>query len=145
MNHHTGKVQTVKWHPVEESVMATAGFDRKLFLKDVRTNENELSRTMASDVESILWHPHDTHLLSVAAEDGTVETHDVRSFTADPLCSFKAHDKAVSAITLSHSIKNMFVTASPDQTIKVWNYSQIENNAPKLVKTQNPAMVNRLA
>ncbi len=140
MTHHSSKVQSVKWHPVEEGVMATAGFDHKLCLQDVRDSKVSLSRDMKADVESLVWNPHDTHLLSVSAEDGTVETHDVRCFNSTPLCSFKAHDKAVSSISFSYAIKNMAVTTSPDQKIKVWDYSQITNQAPKLVVEKHPGM-----
>ena len=120
--------------------MATAGFDRKLCLRDVRDSKIELTREMKADVEFILWHPHDPHLLSVAAEDGTVETHDARCFSSAPLCSFKAHDKAVSAISFSPAIKNMAVTVSPDQKVKVWDYSQINEGRPKMIIEKNPGM-----
>lgn len=120
--------------------MATAAFDKKLCLNDVRDSKLALSRDMKADVESIVWHPHDTHLLSVSAEDGTVETHDVRCLNSAPLCSFKAHDKAVSSISFSYKIKDMAVTASPDQKIKVWDYSQITNQMPKMVVEREPGM-----
>ena len=141
MEHHRNKVQSIKWHPVEEAVIATASFDKKLYLSDVRDNKISLSRDMTSDVEVLSWHPHDTHLLSVASEDGLVATHDVRHFSGNPLCSFKAHTKATSALTFSSGIKNMCVTASLDQKIKVWNYAQIVNQAPQLVAEQSPGMV----
>ncbi len=140
MTHHKDKVQGLKWHPVEEGVMATASFDHKLCVRDVRDSKMELTRDMKADVETITWHPHDTYLLSVASEDGTVETHDVRSFAGTPLVSFKAHDKAVSALTCSTGVKGMVVTASADQKIKVWDYTKIEGQAPKLVAEKNPGM-----
>ena len=140
MDHHKDKVQSIKWHPVEEGVMATASFDKKVCLRDVRDSKMELSRAMKADVESLTWHPHDTCYLSVAAEDGTLETHDVRCFSGTPVASFKAHDKAVSAVTCSQTVKNMVVTASADQKLKVWDYSKIEGQMPKLVAEKNPGM-----
>ena len=36
MRHHTDKVQALAWHPVDASVLLSAGFDRKVFALDVR-------------------------------------------------------------------------------------------------------------
>lgn len=140
MEHHKGKVQSVKWHPVEEGVMATGGFDHKLCLRDVRDPKMELAREMKSDLETLVWHPHNTCYLLAGYEDGIVETYDVRSFSGAPVCHFKAHEKACSSITCSPSVKDMVVTVSVDEKIKVWNYANITNQAPKLVCEKNAGM-----
>lgn len=140
INAHKGKVQAVKWHPTEEGVMATASFDRRLCLTDVKDNKVNLQREMAADVETITWHPHDQCLLSVASENGVLETHDIRKFSEFPLVSFKAHDKAVSAVTCSQGVKNLVVTASADEVIKVWDYSAVEEKKARLVVEKNPDM-----
>lgn len=140
INNHKGKVQSVKWHPTEEGILATASFDGKLCLEDVKDNKVKLRREMTSDVESISWHPHNQYLISVAAENGTLETHDVRKFSEFPLVSFKAHNKAVSALTCSYGIENLIVTASADELIKVWDYSSIEEKKPRLVVEKDPGM-----
>ena len=36
LRHHTDKVQALAWHPVDASVLLSAGFDRKVFALDVR-------------------------------------------------------------------------------------------------------------
>lgn len=144
MNHHKGKVQSIKWHPSEEGIMATAGFDKKVVMVDARDEKMALTKEIAADVETLIWNPQETHNLTVALEDGTVLTQDIRYFNGAPLCNFRAHEKAVSAISYSYSIKGLCVTTSPDQFIKVWDYRQIENMAPKLVSERNPGMVNAI-
>jgi len=140
INSHKGKVQSVKWHPIEEGILATASFDRKLCLADIKDNKINLQREMTADVETVVWHPHDQYLISVAAENGTLETHDIRKFSEFPLVSFKAHEKALSAVTCSQGIKNLVVTVSADELIKVWDYSVIEDKKPKLIVEKDPGM-----
>lgn len=36
LTHHTDKVQTLKWHPIEEPILLTAAYDKTLAVIDVR-------------------------------------------------------------------------------------------------------------
>merc|ERR1719476_1173386 len=55
---HGDKVQVVKWHPKEQAMLLTAGFDRKLGLVDVRKLEQATMLNLRGDAESAMWSWH---------------------------------------------------------------------------------------
>jgi WD40 repeat protein len=42
----------------------------------------------------------------------------------EPLQSLKAHDSGVNCIALSSQVTNMFVSASEDENVKIWDIKQ---------------------
>jgi periodic tryptophan protein 1 len=120
--YHKDKVQAVRWHCEESSVLASGAFDRQLCILDVRHQTPATSWTLTADVESLEWNPHAPNQLLVSTEDGMVSCYSVEA-GAKPLWSFQAHDKSVSAITFSPGLPNLLATISTDKTFKLWDLS----------------------
>jgi len=117
--HHTDKVQGVRWHKDEAAVLATGSFDRRLCIVDVRHQSPAATWTLATDVESLEWNPHAPDNLLVSTEDGVVACYSLS--TGDkPIWRLQAHDKSVSAISISTGF-NLMATVSVDKTFKLWD------------------------
>ena len=78
LRHHSDKVQALAWHPVDASVLLSAGFDRKVFALDVRSPADVRAWGLTADVECVLWNPHDAHYFAASSEDGVVRYFDAR-------------------------------------------------------------------
>lgn len=130
LSHHSDKVNCVSWHPSEGTLLATAGYDRRVCLVDARsassssTSEKSVKRAkVASDPEALAWDPHCSQYLTAATEDGTVQCWDVRKFDSGaPVWSFVAHEfGGVSDLTYNPSVPGMLVTVSVDKTVALWD------------------------
>jgi WD40 repeat protein len=71
-------VQSVQWHSTEAAVLASAGYDQKLAVLDVRAPAAAAFFALGSDPECLLWDPHDGSKLFAGTEDGAVACWDVR-------------------------------------------------------------------
>ncbi|PHJ23336.1 wd g-beta repeat-containing protein, partial [Cystoisospora suis] len=57
--HHTNKVQSIRWHPVEEAVLLSASFDRRAAVIDVRTaGKSAMHAPLRADAEVCVWDRH---------------------------------------------------------------------------------------
>jgi periodic tryptophan protein 1 len=135
--YHKDKVQAVRWHCEESSVLASGAFDRQLCILDVRHQTPATSWTLTADVESLEWNPHAPNQLLVSTEDGMVSCYSVEA-GAKPLWSFQAHDKSVSAITFSPGLPNLLATISTDKTFKLWDLSA---PAPRCLASTETSLV----
>eukprot|EP00922_Rhytidocystis_sp_ex-Travisia-forbesii_P042923 GHVS01064162.1.p1 GENE.GHVS01064162.1~~GHVS01064162.1.p1 ORF type:complete len:511 (+),score=69.01 GHVS01064162.1:38-1534(+) len=79
--HHSDKVQSVQWHPKEESMLLTGSFDKSVCLCDSRAQSVQLSCPVPSDVESIVWDTHNSGRCMVSTEDGHVVCFDIRALS----------------------------------------------------------------
>ena len=130
LTHHSDKVNCVSWHPSEGTLLATAGYDRRVCLVDARSassssnsNKGVKRAKLASDPEALAWDPHSPHLLTAAAEDGTVQCWDVRKFdSGKPVWSFVAHEfGGVADLAYNPNVPGMLVTCSVDKTVALWD------------------------
>lgn len=131
-NHHTDKVQCVKWHPAEHAIMMTAGFDRKVAILDVRQGPTSAIDTkLSADAECAIWSVQNPMQCFVTSEDGYVKCIDIRNVSkgkTDTVWSLKAHETACSGVT-EGGVPGMMVTSAVDGYAKVWD---ISNGEPKL-------------
>ncbi|KAJ1651445.1 rRNA-processing protein [Dispira simplex] len=144
-HHHQDKVQAVEWHPVESTMFVSGGFDRALTILDSRSPASLTGCRVASDIECVRWDPHAPQCFYVTTEDGMVQYMDVRKLSltssiaslpaATPLFKIQAHDSAVSAFDINPLVKGCLVTASVDQTVKIWNVN--DTNQPRHVLSRN--------
>lgn len=91
---------------------------------------------LPSDLESATWDPINTSNVYITTDDGTFLGYDVRN-TAEPLFSFKAHNKAATTVTASPGVSGMVATASLDGLIKLWDVQSINEGIPLLVIEKN--------
>jgi periodic tryptophan protein 1 len=121
LRHHRSKVQSVRWHPIEPSMLASAGYDRRVCVVDVRTPQDVRSFTLPEDPEVMLWHPHmPTHLL-VSTENGRVICFDASKPDDQAVMVLEAHSKAISGMDINTSIPGLLVTVSVDRSYKFWD------------------------
>lgn len=77
--HHKSKVQCVRWHAEEPSLLLTAGYDKKVCFLDVREGDKRpVTLALDADAEQALWHDSDPNLCFVSTEKGSVFCYDVR-------------------------------------------------------------------
>jgi WD40 repeat protein len=90
---------------------------------------------LRADVESTVWDPFQPYHLYASLENGQVLCLDIRNMERlqdhtkrfNPYLQFQAHDKTVSALNFSASVKGMLATASIDQTVKIWDVSDLQS------------------
>ncbi|KAJ2701781.1 rRNA-processing protein [Coemansia sp. IMI 203386] len=138
--HHTSKVQAVKWHPTEASVLLTGGYDHKVAAFDSRAPGAVSWWSVGADVESVMWDVHSPSHFFVATEDGVVRYYDVRNVQGgktggDPVYTLVAHAEALSAMDQHPHVPGLLVTGSADETVKVWD---VRENKPSMVISRNP-------
>ncbi|KAJ1822842.1 rRNA-processing protein [Coemansia sp. RSA 2598] len=137
--HHKSKVQAVKWHPTEASVMLTGGYDRRVAAFDSRAPAAVNWWQVSADVESVMWDVHSPSHFFVATEDGTVRYYDIRNVGqgktgGDPVYTLVAHSEALSSMDQHPRIPGLLITGSADETVKVWD---IRDKKPSMVISRN--------
>lgn len=138
--HHSDKVQCVSWNPLESSILASAGFDKKLVIVDAKKPQAVNVFTLPCDPEALVWNPNMPNVLVVALESGVVQCYDVRKSDASALLlSFQAHEKTVSGISFSWNVPGLFATASVDKSIKLWDFTDM-NTRPDVVASKEMAV-----
>lgn len=135
--HHTDKVQSVQWNPVESTRIITASYDGSIVSFDARSPTDQLvwKGLLKSDVEAIKWNPHQPECFAVSEENGMVSYMDSRNPSAAPLFQLQAHAKATTSLDWHPSIPNCLLTSSVDKSVKVWKLS---GNAPVCVLSREP-------
>eukprot|EP00501_MAST-03F_sp_TOSAG23-6_P002066 GSMAST32.ASY1.ANO1.2157.1 assembled CDS len=131
MRHHNDKVSSVRWNPVETSVLASCSFDRSAVVLDVRSHLEGLKLSLLDDAEELQWNPHNPALLLTATESGAVCCHDVRVASSSKgkdqnrstLWTLQAHNKSITSLSLSPLIPGILATSSVDKSVKVWDIS----------------------
>jgi len=135
--HHADKVQSVKWHPTEESVLFSGSFDKKIHIFDPKQTQDSMNIHLPSDIECATWDNLNPSNIYVSTEDGSLLGYDIRN-AGKPLFSVKAHAKAATTVTSSAGVNGMVATASLDQSIKLWDVQNINNEGePVLVIEKN--------
>lgn len=133
LRHHKNKVQSLQWHPYESQSILTGSFDKKAKVIDCRNpDSNVKSWKFDSEVERVLWNHFSPYNFLASTESGHVFCCDVRTDT--PIFTLQAHDDAVSGLALSSQVPGCLVTASADETVKVWD---IQDNQPSFVVSRD--------
>eukprot|EP01023_Acetabularia_acetabulum_P064091 TRINITY_DN8202_c0_g1_i5.p1 TRINITY_DN8202_c0_g1~~TRINITY_DN8202_c0_g1_i5.p1 ORF type:complete len:389 (-),score=88.19 TRINITY_DN8202_c0_g1_i5:161-1327(-) len=123
LKYHTSKVQSVLWNENDGSVLLSGGFDKKVFMVDVRqsSQEQKVSWSLNSDVESIIWHRQQPTQFLVSMEDGMVQLYDARKVGEEALLSFQAHQKATTVLSMSSAVDGLLATGSVEKKTKLWD------------------------
>jgi len=138
--YHQDKVQTVRWHRDEASLLASGAFDRQVCLLDVRQPKPSTTWTLPADVESLEWNPHAPNQLLVASEDGIVSCYSLEGGggAGKPLWTLQAHPKSVTALALSPDVADLLATISTDKSFKLWDLATAPE--PRCLWTTNTSL-----
>lgn len=138
-DHHSDKVQVVKWHPTEQAVMLSASFDRKLALLDVRRPGEVATVPLPAEAECAIWRRHSAYECLATVDDGRAVCYDVRKIASSAsdaekvLWTLQAHDVACTSIQ-DVPTKDCVVTTSLDGEAKVWS---LKGSGPALAFSKN--------
>lgn len=146
---HTDKVQTVQWNHHEASLLASAGYDRKISIMDCRMPNSIRRIPLQADPECLRWNPHNKDLFVISDEDGRVIGYDLRMIPSPslesnpekkkkshpntlsspkPLFTLQAHEKAVTSVDWNPVLPNCLLTFSADKSMKLWNIGGNNND-----------------
>mmetsp|Transcript_19961 Transcript_19961/g.46820 ORF Transcript_19961/g.46820 Transcript_19961/m.46820 type:complete len:442 (-) Transcript_19961:83-1408(-) len=135
--HHSDKVQCVRWHPTEQAVLLTAAFDRQLGLLDVRQPKQAALASLSGEAECAIWSRHQPFQCLASTDSGGVCCYDVRKIASKAkdqvLWTLMAHDVACTSIQDAPA-SGLLVTAGLDGHAKVWN---IAGSGPQMVLSKN--------
>jgi periodic tryptophan protein 1 len=119
LDYHNDKVQSVKWNPSEEKVIASGGLEGNIHVKAADNPKSGVHSSVPSSIESLSWNPLIHHELSISTEDGYFYTFDVRSMSR-PLFEQKTHQGS-SCFAFSPSVSGLLATAGKDKLVKLWD------------------------
>lgn len=135
-DHHSDKVQCVRWHPTEQAVLLSAAFDNRLGLIDVRQPKQAALAALNGEAECAIWSRHSPYQCFASTDNGAVCCYDVRKVAnkaENPiLWTLMAHDVACTSLQDAPA-KNLLVTAGLDGHAKVWNLA----SSPQMVYSKN--------
>lgn len=123
--HGADKIQAVRWHPAEPSVLCSAsiGASHAMVVADVRQPDQALRHSLLSDAETLVWL--DSQRLLISTEDGEVVCFDVAAGKAQ--WRLDAHNGPCAGVSLtalpgSNPIVPIIATCSPSKQspLKLW-------------------------
>lgn len=138
-NHHSSKVQCVRWHPTEQAVLLSAAFDRRLSLLDVRQPGQAAMAPLSAEAECSVWRRHRPFECLASVDNGGLACYDVRKVANKApekemvLWSIQAHEVACTSVQ-DCPVPDCLVTCGLDGFAKVWNSP---GTSPKLVMEKN--------
>lgn len=128
-NHiHSNKtVSSSKWHPTEDSILLTGGYDGTCAITDVRiSDEKTMTKNYKisnglEDIETVAWGLN-PEIFYCGTDNGNIYCYDVRNSEA-PLWTLHAHDAGISALDVNPNIPGLLVTAAMgEKQVKLWKY-----------------------
>ncbi|KAL1489857.1 hypothetical protein ABEB36_013787 [Hypothenemus hampei] len=122
------KVQCLEWHRFEGQTLLAGGCDEKARVFDCRNPENHQTWNLNGEAERLTWNPLEPFSFVSGTNKGFIECFDCRK---GQLWSVQAHEKEVTGLSISGQCPGLLVTASPDETVKTWDFNL--TNAPILV------------
>ncbi|XP_066972733.1 protein NEDD1-like isoform X2 [Macrobrachium rosenbergii] len=111
-NAHAAPVSSVSFSPINELLMTSVGYDKKLVCYSIQTKKQILTHKSSVPLTSATLLPGCQHI-ALGAMTGEVFIHDLRVIRK-PLVTLQAHNKAVTSIILCPAAKHVSEGASAD-------------------------------
>lgn len=142
----SGKVSAIEFSPNEHALLLAGDLNRHVSLIDTRTNKTTHAWELGGEVERVRWLPHDDSKFLVSDDQGYIYYHDLRQVSSDGRANlkFRAHKISVTGLEFSPMCQDMLVTASADDTIKVWDIKTFQTNNGKSTSCNQPTLVKEV-
>lgn len=125
--HNNKTVSSSKWHPTEDSILLTGGYDGTCGITDVRISDtatmtkNYKVGNGLEDIETVTWGLS-PEVFYCGTDSGNVYCFDVRN-PEHPLWTLHAHDAGISSLDVNPNIPGLLVTsAMGEKQVKLWKY-----------------------
>ena len=116
-------MQSIRWNSKNDNTLLSAGFDRNVYVFDVRDQSSYVKTKIPSasgDIECANWHPIMEHNFAVTTESGQVYGYDSRNIK-EPVFVIQAHEQSCSQVCFSPHIPNMMATSGTEGLVKIWD------------------------
>ncbi|CCK68700.1 rRNA-processing protein PWP1 KNAG_0B02580 [Huiozyma naganishii CBS 8797] len=142
---HSGKnVSASEWHQSNGSILLTAGYDSRIALTDVRSNDaKNLSKywsvSSGEEIESATFV--DENIILCGTDTGNVYSFDIRNNAeSKSVWTLKAHDSGISALAVNKFVPGLLTTgAMGDKVAKTWKFPTDTNGlkGPNMVLSRD--------
>jgi len=141
----SGKVSALEFGIYEQFLLLAGDLNRNVSVIDTRTRTVTNKWKLAGEVERVRWIPGDHSKFLVSDDQGIVYCFDTR-YQGDnqPLVKFQAHDISVTGLEFSPKCEDMLVTASADDTVKVWDTSPMLRGSSKNTTGIEPTLIKEI-
>lgn len=131
------RVQSIQFNPHEEANLLIGDCGGKITLVDCNALSKQTYTIANNEIEKVIWNPNSVNNFVASTDKGTIHLYDVRS--KNEIKCVQAHQDSVTDLTFS--INNLFLSASADGDIKIWDLS---SNDFKLIDTYKESNVGRI-
>jgi len=125
---HTDVVEDVAWHQHHESLFASCGDDRLVFIWDTRspdrTKANHTINAHRAEVNSVAFNPFSEFLLATGSADKTIALWDMRNLK-QKVHYFESHMEQVISVAWAPFSEPILASCSADRRLMVWDISRI--------------------
>lgn len=125
---HTAEVEDVSWHYHHESIFASAGDDKMVFIWDTRVDDRSKPTHALSahkaEVNSVAFNPFSEFLFASGSVDKTIALWDLRNLK-QKLHSFEGHTEQVLNIAWAPFSEAVLASSGGDRRVMVWDLSRI--------------------
>lgn len=139
---HEGKVvSTSQWHPLEEGILLTGGYNGACAITDVRiSDEAQMTKSYyvgsGQEVENVRWGAQ-PEIFYCGTDNGNVYCFDVR-VQDKPLWTLHAHDGSISSLDVNPNIPGMLVTSAMNEKVtKLWRCPTDGKGGPTMVLSRD--------
>lgn len=124
---HSKEGYGLSWSPLRKGLLASGSDDQRVCIWDVSEPPKDslhispvVEYCEQSDIiEDVAWHGADEHVLASCGDDCAVFFYDIRQQSS--VLRLQAHSKEVNTIQFHPHERFLFVTASSDNTLALWD------------------------
>ena len=124
---HTKEGYGLAWSSLRKGLLASGSDDQRVCVWDMNASiQDSLSiqpiveySEQGDIIEDVAWHSADEHVLASCGDDCTVFFYDIRQKKS--VARLQAHAKEVNTIQFHPQERFLFVTASSDATLSLWD------------------------